>query len=142
MDKRLFLTNTDTTIGFLSQSRERLDRAKERQPNKEYIQALPSLKAIKKRVPKNFRRRVRVAQKSTFILSHDYSFRVIREKRHKLLIDRLGWAYTSSANQSGKEYSYEYAYQKADIVIYPLSAPQKASTIYILGKNRYKRLRS
>ena len=141
MDKRLFLTNTDTTIGFLSQSRERLDRAKERQPDKEYIQALPTLKAIKKRVPKPFRHKVRLAQKSTFILSRDYSFRVIKDRRHKLLIDRLGWAYTTSANKSGKGYSFEYAYQKADTIIYPLSAPQEPSTIYKLGKKKHKRVR-
>ena len=141
MDKRLFLTNTDTTIGFLSQSRERLDSAKIRTPNKVYIQALPSLKAIKKRVPKKFRRDVRLAKKATFVLSKEYSFRVIKDKKHKLLIDRLGWAYTSSANKSGQEYNYNFAYSKADIVIYPLSAPKKPSKIYKLGKTKKKRLR-
>ena len=141
MDNRLYLTNTDTTIGFLSQSRERLDRAKERQPNKEYIQAVPSLKAIKKRVPKKFRRKVRLAKKSTFILSKEYSFRVIKDKRHKLLIDRLGWAYTTSANLSGKEYNESYAYKQADIIVYPLTIPQTPSLIYKLGKQKQKRVR-
>ncbi len=141
MDKQLFLTNTDTTIGFLSKSKKRLDKAKERAANKEYIQALPSLKSIKKRVPKKFRRQVRLAKKSTFILSKNYSFRVIKEKKHKLLIDRLGWAYTSSANQSGKEYNYDYAYQNADTIIYPLCKPQKPSSIYKLGKKKEKRIR-
>ena len=141
MDKRLFLTNTDTTIGFLSQSRERLDRAKNRLPNKSYIQALPSLKSIKKRIPKKFRRKVRVAKKRTFVLSSSYSFRVIKDKRHNLLINRLGWAYTTSANQSGKGFDYNFAYSKADIIIYPLSKPKTPSTIYKLGKIKQKRLR-
>jgi len=78
MDNCLFLTNTDTTIGFLSKNRELLDRAKNRLPNKTYIKALPSLKSITKRVPKKFRREVRVAKKSTFILNSRYSFRVSR----------------------------------------------------------------
>lgn len=141
MDRQLYLSNTDTTIGFLSKSRKRLDKAKERAADKEYIQALPSLRSIKKRVPKKFRRHVRLAKKSTFILSKDYSFRVIREKKHKLLIDRLGWAYTSSANKSGKEYSYNYAYKNADIIIYPLYEPKKPSDIYKLGKKKEKRIR-
>ena len=141
MDNCLFLTNTDTTIGFLSKNRERLDRAKERLPDKEYIQALPTLKAIKKRVPKKFRRNVRVAKKSTFVLSKSYSFRVIKDNRHKLLINRLGWAYTTSANQSGKKFDYNFACNQADIIIYPLSKPKTPSTIYKLGKIKQKRLR-
>ncbi len=141
MDNCLFLTNTDTTIGFLSKNRERLDRAKNRLPNKTYIQAIPSLKSIKKRVPKKFRRNVRVAKKSTFVLSKSYSFRVIKDKRHKLLINRLSWAYTTSANQSGKGFDYNFAYSKADIIIYPLSKPKTPSTIYKLGKIKQKRLR-
>ena len=141
MDSCLFLTNTDTTIGLLSKDKERLDRAKKRLPNKSYIQALPSLASIKKRVPKKFRREVRVAKKSTFILSKEYSFRVIKDKRHNLLINRLSWAYTTSANQSGKDFDYTFAYSRADIIIYPLSKPKTPSSIYKLGKIKQKRLR-
>ena len=63
MDKQLFLTNTDTTIGFISKSKEILDITKNRPRDKRYIQALPSLKALKKRVPKIHKKRVRRATK-------------------------------------------------------------------------------
>ena len=141
MDNCIFLTNTDTTIGFISKNREKLNSVKQRAANKEYIKALPSLKSINKRVPKKFRAKVRRAKKTTFILNKNYSFRVIKDKRHKLLIDRLGWAYTSSANQSSKEYDKNFAVKKADIIVYPLLTPKKASTIYKLGKKKLKRIR-
>ena len=141
MDNCIFLTNTDTTIGFISKNRDKLNSVKKRKANKEYIIALPSLKSINKRVPKKFKNLVRRAKKSTFIIDKNYSFRIIKDKRHKLLIDRLQWAYTSSANQSSKEYDKVFALNSADITIYPLSAPKKASTIYKLGKIKIKRIR-
>jgi tRNA A37 threonylcarbamoyladenosine synthetase subunit TsaC/SUA5/YrdC len=140
MTKELFLTSTDTAIGFVSKDSTSLDIAKQRAPNKKYIKALPNLKSIDKRIPKKFKNRVRRAKKVTFILDKNYSFRVIKNKTHNLLIKRLGWAYTTSANQSTKEYSYEYAYKKADIIVYPLKN-SKPSTILKLGKTRAKRLR-
>ena len=141
MKSKIFLTNTDTTIGFISQDRASLDRAKKRLSNKEYILALPNLNAIKRRVPKKFRRFVRRAKKSTFILSKDYSFRVIKDKKHKLLIDRLKWAYTTSANLSGKEYDETFAKDRADIIVYPLKMPKEPSKIYKLSKEKKKRIR-
>jgi len=141
MHKKLFLTNTDTTIGFISKSKEALDIAKNRAPNKKYIQALPSLKSLNKRVPNKFKRVVRRANKTTFILNKNYSFRIIKDSKHNLLLNRLKSAYTSSANKSNEPYNYNYAKDKADIIIYPLIKKTKASTILKLGKIKLKRLR-
>ncbi len=140
MDK-IFLTNTDTAIGFVSKNKKALDRAKKRPSGKKYIKALPNCKSIEKRVHKKFRKAVRRAAKITFIISSDYSFRVIKNCRHSLLINRLGWAYTTSANVSNKSYSYNFAYSKADIVVYPLKEQNRASKIYKLGKRKVKRIR-
>jgi tRNA A37 threonylcarbamoyladenosine synthetase subunit TsaC/SUA5/YrdC len=140
MTKKIFLTSSDTAIGFVSKDAKSLDNAKDRIPNKKYIQAIPDLKSIKKRVPKKHRKLVRRAKKTTFVLDSNYSFRVVRNKRHNLLLKRLGWAYTTSANRSGLEYEYSYAYSKADIIVYPLKN-SKPSTILRLGKSKLQRLR-
>jgi len=137
--KKVFLTSTDTTIGFISKEASLLDRAKKRAPNKHYITVLPSLRALQKRVPKRYKNLIRRSKKTTFIIAKD-SFRVVKDKKHLQLLTRLGKAYSSSANQSGKAYSFEYAFKAADVIIYPLeNAPP--STIIKLGKTKQKRLR-
>jgi tRNA A37 threonylcarbamoyladenosine synthetase subunit TsaC/SUA5/YrdC len=137
--EKVFLTATDTTIGFLSKDSKSLDRAKKRAPNKYYIKAIPSFKSLTKRVPKAHKNLVRRAKKTTFIINKD-SFRVVKDKKHLFLLNRLGYAYTSSANESGKEYNFDYASKAADVLVYPLHSA-KASTIIKLGKKRKKRLR-
>ena len=140
MQNKVFLTSTDTAIGFLSKNASSLDRAKKRANGKKYITALPSLKNLSKRVPTKHKNLIRRSKKTTFIIDKNFSFRVVQNKNHNLLLKRLGWAYTSSANESGKEYDYNYAYKKADIIIYPLknSSP---STILKLGKRKVKKVR-
>jgi len=137
---KIFLTSTDTTVGFISKSAVALDRAKDRKADKKYINAICSLKDIKKRVPKKFKKLIRRSKKTTFILTKNYSFRVVRDKNHLLLLNRLNGAYSTSANKSGFEYDYNFAYAKADIIVYPLKLG-KASKIYKVGKKRLKRVR-
>ncbi len=38
----------------------------------------------------------------------DNSYRVIQDKHHLLLLDRLKWAYTTSANLSGETYDEDF----------------------------------
>ena len=141
MHNKVFLTNTDTTIGFISKSSKALDIAKNRASDKKYIEALPYFKALNKRTPKKHRKLIRKSSKSTFIISPNYSFRVVKEFRHNLLLKRLKSAYTSSANASNQAYSFEYAQKNADIIIYPLKKQSNPSKIYKLGKTKLKRLR-
>ncbi|WP_457607832.1 Sua5 YciO YrdC YwlC family protein [Nitratifractor sp.] len=139
----LFLTATDTTIGFLCQNAERLDRAKGRPSGKPYITALPSLRALRSRtrIPKAHRRRVRRAKRQSFIFPDGRSYRVVRESRHLLLLRRLGWAYSSSANPAGAPYAPHFAYEAADIVVEPLGTPGAPSEILRLGKKRIRKIR-
>ncbi len=141
MKSSIFLTNTDTTIGFISKDKKSLDKAKNRIDGKEYITALSSLKHLKKRVPKKFKKIVRRAKKTTFILNKNYSFRIIQDDNHNLLINRLNFAFTTSANKSGKEFDIEYAIDKSDIIIYPISNPKTPSKLYKINKKKIKRLR-
>ncbi len=139
----VFLTQTDTTIGFVSQNAQRLTAIKKRPPHKHYIKAVNSLHTLKQftRVPQVHKKRVRRADKTTFILPNTCSYRVIKERHHLLLLNRLTWAYTTSANLSGANYDDSFAQGVADTIITPLVQQQKASTIIKLGKSSHKRIR-
>jgi len=136
MTNSLFLTQTDTTIGFISQNSSKIDKAKRRLPNKHYIRAVNSLKTLQKfsRVPNRYKNRVRRSKRTTFIMPNGISFRVIKDCEHNLLLDRVGWVYSSSANLSGAEYDEVYAREATEVVVAsPLESRGEASRIYRLG---------
>jgi len=140
----VFLTQTDTTVGFVSQNSERLTYMKQRPPHKYYIKALNSLTTLKKksRIPPCHRQQVRRAKRTTFILPNGHSYRVVYDPHHLLLLGRLTWAYTTSANLSGEPYKESFATRVADIVIYPLKdSDKKPSKILKLGKHTIRRMR-
>ena len=139
----VFLTQTDTTIGFVSQNANKLTEIKQRPPHKHYIKAINSLQTLHTftRVPNKHKNRVRRAKKTTFIMPNGDSYRVVKDRHHLLLLNRLGWAYTSSANLSSEAYDEEFAEKSADIVITPLKQKSSASNIYKLGKITFKRIR-
>ena len=136
MKELVFLTQTDTTIGFVSQNADKLTQIKQRPPHKHYIKAVNSLQTLQTftRVPQAHKKRVRRAKKTTFIMPNGDSLRVIRDKHHLLLLDRLKWAYTTSANLSSQAYDELFAREKADVVIEPIKETKQASKIYRLGK--------
>ena len=140
---KVFLTQTDTTIGFVSQNAEKLSAIKQRPPHKHYIKAVNSLKTLKSftRVPSSHKNLVRRAKKTTFIMPDGHSYRVVRDKHHLLLLNRLTWAYTTSANLSNKAYDEIFAREHADVVVEPLHQTQKASHIYKLGSYAMKKIR-
>jgi tRNA A37 threonylcarbamoyladenosine synthetase subunit TsaC/SUA5/YrdC len=141
----VFLTPTDTTTGFVSQNAAKLDHIKGRPADKHYICALPSLNALKQRtrIPQAHKNRVRRARKSTFIYPGGDSYRIVRDTAHRHLIERLGWAYTTSANPSGKAYDPLFAREAADVIVsFPeYSHKASASKIYKIGRTRIKRIR-
>jgi len=139
----LFLTNTDTTIGFLCQDSERLDREKKRPSGRPYLVTLPTLKSLQKhtRVPRPFRHHVRRSNKTTFIYPNGRSFRVVHDVRHLLLLRRLHWAYSTSANLSNHPYEETWARSRADIVVEPIGKPDLPSRILKIGKKRLMKLR-
>lgn len=140
---KVFLTQTDTTIGFISQDANKLTAIKQRPPHKHYIKAVNSLQTLKTftRVPYKHKNRVRRSHKTTFILPNTYSYRVIKSTHHLLLLNRLQWAYTTSANLSYQDYDETFAKEHADIIIEPLKGNKKTSSIFKLGKSTIKRIR-
>jgi len=140
---KIFLTQTDTTIGFISQNTKKLSVIKERPPHKHYIKAINSLRTLKSftRIPKIHKNRVRRSKKTTFIMPNSHSYRVIKDKHHLLLLNRLKWAYTTSANLSNTLYNEIFAIKVADVIIEPLHEDRQASKIYKLSKNTVKKVR-
>jgi tRNA A37 threonylcarbamoyladenosine synthetase subunit TsaC/SUA5/YrdC len=142
LKNKVFLTSTDTTIGFISQNSDRLNEIKQRSNEKKFIKALDSLDTLKAftRVQNAHKKMLRRAKKTTFIIK-DTSYRVVDDAHHLLLLSRLKWAYTTSANQSGKAYDEDFAKENADVIIYPLKEGKSTSAIYKLGKNNIKKIR-
>ena len=140
---KVFLTATDTTIGFVSQDADRLTRIKSRPPHKHYIRAVNSLQTLKHftRVPATHKKALRRAKRTTFIMPDGYSYRIVKDPHHLLLLDRMKWAYTTSANRSGESYDETFARTCADVIIAPLQERSQASRIIKLGKHRHKRIR-
>ncbi len=140
---KVFLTQTDTTIGFVSQNADKLTKIKQRPPHKHYITAVNSLHTLQRfaRVPQDQKNRVRRAKKTTFIMPNGHSYRVIHDRHHLLLLDRLKWAYTTSANLSNEEYNESFAREMADVIIEPIKETNQSSKIFKLGKHTIKRIR-
>lgn len=143
LKNKVFLTQTDTTIGFVSQDADKLTEIKQRPPHKHYIKAVNSLHTLKTftRVPQKHKNRVRRSNKTTFIMMNGQSYRVIQDKHHLLLLNRLQWAYTTSANLSDQAYDEDFTKKMADVIIEPLNQTKVSSTIYKLGKQTIKRIR-
>jgi len=143
LNNTVFLTQTDTTIGFVSQDAEKLTQIKQRPPHKHYIKAVNSLHTLNTftRVPQSHKNRVRRSKKTTFIMRNGHSYRVIQDKHHLLLLNRLKWAYTTSANLSDHPYDEQFTKKMADVIIEPLNQTTISSTIYKLGKQTMKRIR-
>ncbi|CAA6818891.1 MAG: TsaC protein (YrdC domain) required for threonylcarbamoyladenosine t(6)A37 modification in tRNA [uncultured Sulfurovum sp.] len=144
MKTNLYLTQTDTTIGFVSQESTKIDRAKKRKPNKHYIQVVNSLETLQTftRVPNKFKNRVRRAKRTTFIMPNGLSFRVVKNTEHNLLLDRLKWFYSSSANLSGADYEEQYAKDNAEVIVsFPKKKNGQASKIYKLSQTNIRSIR-
>ena len=141
----VFLTQTDTTVGFVSQNSRRLTQVKQRPPHKYYIKALSSLQKLKSltRVPEKYKNRVRKAQRTTFIFPNGHSYRIIRDPYHQKLIKKYAWMYTTSANISGNEYDDIFAREAADVIVgFPARLKQKrVSSIFKLNNINIKRIR-
>lgn len=141
MRELVYFIQTDTTVGFLSTSAQKLSDAKQRLEGKSYIKAVASNKKLP-RVPQIHKNKVRRAKKTTFIYPNGQSYRVIKDA-HKEFVKKFDSIYTTSANKSGEEFCLEYALQNADVVVYTKEGfkAKGASSLIKLYKNGVKKLR-
>ncbi|MBD3810244.1 MAG: hypothetical protein IE884_07060 [Sulfuricurvum sp.] len=141
---RIILTQTDTTVGFLSQDAQRLERIKIRLGNKPFLKVYADLHSLQRdlRIPIHHRRRLRHAHKTTFIVKNQ-AFRLVREGEHSRLIKRYAWFYSTSANESGKNYDPNFCKSVCDWIIEDARGLYESSSskIYTLGHTRLRRIR-
>ena len=143
MDK-IILTQTDTTVGFLSQNASRLEAVKMRPENKSFLKVYAELKQLKQdiRIPDQHKHRVRHSKKTTFVLKNQ-AFRFVSDPEHANLIKPFGWLFSTSANKSGERFDRDFCLQVSDIIIedYRGLTEQSASTIFKLNTSHLKQLR-
>jgi len=115
----IILTQTDTTVGFLSQDSQKLYEIKSRVNSKPFIKVYSNFKAFLKsgrRVPNSKKAFIRRATKTTFIVKNS-AFRIASFKLDSQLLKEQVWHYSTSANESGKKFSREFCENKATIII-------------------------
>lgn len=142
---QVILTQTDTTVGFLSQDEAKLQLIKSRPSTKPFItvfQDLKSLKDAKIRVPNSRKKVLRRASKTTFIIKNR-AFRIAQPSLNSSLLRENLWFYSTSANESGKNFNRDFCEEKTDIIIEDKNRlfEDKASQLYKINKIKTRRLR-
>ncbi|MBA1438512.1 MAG: hypothetical protein FAF05_05945 [Epsilonproteobacteria bacterium] len=142
---QVILTQTDTTVGFVSQDKERLNQVKSRPSNKHFLRTFVDLKTLKNnhiRIPNSKKKLLRRAKKTTFIVNNK-AFRVASFPLHSQVLRNLVWSYSTSANKSGHNFEREYCNTKADIIIEDKNGlfESQASRLLKINNKTIKRLR-
>jgi len=138
----IYLVQTNTTVGFLSQNLEKLNQIKKRPSNKKFLKVVSEYSLLP-RSPKKHRKRIRrTPNNNTYIINNE-AYRVITEPHHREFLKKFKWMYSSSANESGKSFDEKFATENADVLVmdkrgYFESEPSK---IFKINKNKIKRLR-
>ncbi len=116
----VYLTQTDTTVGFLSQDKSKLSKLKNRDENKEFIISADSFKTLKTftRIPQKFKKMIRRAKKITIVYPNNLAVRVVKDPVHLNFLKKIKWAYSTSANESSKSFDEAFAKKKADVILY------------------------
>jgi len=114
----IYLAQTDTTVGFLSQNESELKRIKPRD-DKPFLLTTTTFKTLKSltRVPKKFRRLVRKSKKTTFVYPNNKAIRVVKSTLHYNFLKDFDYLYSTSANKSGKSYDEHFAKNIADVIV-------------------------
>lgn len=147
MDKeKVYLVQTDTTVGFSSLNDEKLSCIKQRPLTQKILQTVDSFKTLNKntRVPKSFRRKVRNSKRTTFIYPNTQSFRVIdKDDNFHPFISKFENLYSTSANLTGNKFDEKFAKENSDIIVYTKDAFSEtvSSSIYKVTKKRVKKIR-
>ena len=138
----IYLVQTNTTVGFLSQNLEKLNKIKKRPPNKKFLKVVNSYKLLP-RINKRYRRQVRKTTNNITYVINNEAYRVITEKNHKEFLDKFKWMYSTSANESGKKFDEKFAKNKADIFVidnrgYFEAKPSKIMKLYKKGLKKLR----
>jgi len=141
----VYLAQTETTAGFLSQSAQALIQTKNRPSDKSFLISVDSLQMLKTftRIPRQHKKLVRKSSKTTFAYPCGLAIRVVKDEAHLSFLKKLRWSYSTSSNESGKHFDEGFALQKADAIVFTCKGffEDKPSTILKLGKTTMRKLR-
>lgn len=145
LEMNVILTQTDTTVGFLSQDAQKLYEIKSRPATKPFIKVYKDFKSFLddgNRVIKNRKNLVRRSKKTTFIINN-FSFRVARSTLNSQILRDTPWFYSTSANPSGEKFSRDFCESKADIIIENANGlfEQSSSALIKINKKKMRKLR-
>lgn len=137
----VILTQTDTTVGFLSQDVQKLYEIKSRPSVKPFIKVYKDFKSFLsdgKRVVKNRKNLVRRSKKTTFIIN-DFSFRVAPFSLDSQILRDFSWFYSTSANKSSEKFERSFCESKADIIIEDIDSLIEKESSSLIKLNSLKR---
>jgi len=137
----VILAQTDTTVGFLSQSSDKLYRIKSRSNTKPFIKVYKDFKSFSvegNRVPKLRRNLVRRSKKTTFIVKNR-AFRVVSHSSNSQIIRDASWYYSTSANKSQETFNRGFCETKADIIVEDINGLVEKSSSALIKINTIKR---
>jgi tRNA A37 threonylcarbamoyladenosine synthetase subunit TsaC/SUA5/YrdC len=142
----IYLTQTDTTVGFLSSDDKKLTKIKQRDNNKKILQVVDSFKTLQKytRVPNKYKKMVRNSKKTTFIYPNNRAFRVIpKDSFHHRFVSKFKILYSTSANKTNCDFDFDFAFSRCDIALFNQHKFKQtnSSKIFRLYKNNYKKIR-
>ncbi len=140
---KIILTQTDTTVGFISQNNYKLYEIKSREPSKQFITTysdLHSFRLSKHRVPLSKRALFRKSKKTTFIMNNK-ALRISPTSLHSQILRDIKWNFSTSANESGKHFSFEFCEDKADIIIHDKNGLCEKSSSSLFKINNIKTVR-
>jgi tRNA A37 threonylcarbamoyladenosine synthetase subunit TsaC/SUA5/YrdC len=118
---KVYLVQTDTTVGFLSSNSTKLSHIKQRDFRQKILQETDSFHTLKKhtRVPNKFKKYIRRSKNTTFIYPNKNSFRVIsQDSDHYNFIKKFNIIYSTSANKTKQPYDERFALDSSDVVVY------------------------
>ncbi|MCK9473834.1 Sua5/YciO/YrdC/YwlC family protein [Sulfurimonas sp.] len=141
----VILTQTDTTVGFLSQDAQKLYEIKSRPQTKPFIKVYKDFKSFLEdgnRVEKKRKNLVRRSKKTTFILNN-FSFRVAKIALDSQILRETPWFYSTSANKSAESFNRDFCESKADIIVenWNSLSEKDASSLIKINSLKRKKLR-
>ena len=141
----VYLAQTETTAGFLSQNTNALTCIKNRPLGKSFLISADSFETLKTftRIPRVHRHIVRKAHKTTFVYPCKLAIRVVKDTAHLQFLRKLKWSYSTSSNLSGRVFDKEFAQENAEVIVFTCKDffESKPSSIIRLGKSKMKKLR-
>ena len=142
----IYLTQTDTTVGFLSNDDKKLSGAKQRDNKQKILQVVSNYKSLNNlvRVPKKHKKFIRRAKTTTIIYPNKLAFRVVNSNSsHQKFLQKFNVMYSTSANKTKNTFNESYAINNSDIIVYTKEnfVEKKASSIYKINKQKIKKIR-